>query len=78
MTKSVEEVKLTKAAKAKAARALQAEERTNAMIALAKKRGKLWDDDGNVGSKTRLADSPSAAGTGEGRVFRRLVSERLL
>jgi hypothetical protein len=41
MTKSVEEVKLTKTAKSKDARALQAEERTNAMIALAKKRGKL-------------------------------------
>jgi hypothetical protein len=45
MTKSVEEVKLAKAAKAKAARALQAEERTNAMIAQAKKRGKLWGEE---------------------------------
>jgi hypothetical protein len=41
MTKSVEEVKLAKAAKAKAARVLKAEQRTKAMIALAENRGKL-------------------------------------
>jgi hypothetical protein len=41
MTKSVEEVKFTKAAKAKAARVLKAEQRTKAMVALAEKRGKL-------------------------------------
>jgi hypothetical protein len=40
MIKSVA-VKLAKAAKAKAARVLKAEQRTKAMIALAKKRGKL-------------------------------------
>ena len=45
MTKSVEEVKLAKAAKAKVARALQAEQRDKAMIALAEKRGKLWGED---------------------------------
>jgi hypothetical protein len=50
------------------------------MIALAEKRGKLDGDrsDENVGSKTRLADSPSNVGTGEGKAFRRLISERLL
>jgi hypothetical protein len=68
MAKSSEEAKLAKAAKAKATRALQAEQRDQAMIALAEKRGKLWvmRSDENAWNKTRLADSPSAVGTGEG------------
>jgi hypothetical protein len=45
MTKSVEEVKLAKAAKAKAARVLKAEQRTKAMIALAEKRDELEGED---------------------------------
>jgi hypothetical protein len=45
MTKSVEEVKLAKAAKAKAFRALKAEQRIKAMIALSEKRDELKGKD---------------------------------
>jgi hypothetical protein len=48
MTKSVEEMKLAKAAKAKAARVLKAEQRDQAMIALSEKRYKLLGEDAIV------------------------------
>jgi hypothetical protein len=45
MTKSIEEAKIAKAAKAKAVRLLKAEQRVKAMIALSEERGKLFGDD---------------------------------